>query len=1281
MELPRLPIVFLLLHFVLWPLPAFAFENPLAQRCREAAGFFADGRFSALFPERSAISDCKVAMQSDQNNVDLPAYLGRALYDNKQYKESAVQVTEAARRGSVLGWVLTGVQYEYGYGRDKDSTEALKWYRRASDAGHPTGHQKAAEILIGIASTTEQKAEAVAYLRKALAARASGAEFYLGYVLERGYILPKDLAAAVEAYSRGVALNDPWSMTRLGHLHLKGAGVRRDVREAVALFKRAAALNDPRAQTALANLYLNGEGVEQDTRHAILLYRQAAAADDPVAARWLGFLYRGLLDVPEDLPQAISWLKIAAGNGDADAQTQLGNMYRIGEGVRQNMTEAIRLYKLAAVHPAQAVAQHALGYIYTVGDGVLANRAEAERWFKLAAQSYSVAAMEGQANAQYQLGGLYFGGFGLPENHTIACHWWLKAASQNIAEVYLRLAQCYGPEGGLPLNLAESARQLELAANSHLPRADVLSAIALFMWGSTKLGENTIMPKMSQLVRTVVDELKRDRTLTNETNVDSTFGIAMSAMMSADYPLSVYCLKTLDGEFMSARSAGQNMDVIATRYTLSYILFVIGDGSAARRYFDEAGRLVASLKRNGEITEQATRRLMVGGIYGLNMANELKLESEHPRLAIAHALGPRKNAPEDDLPPEILAAIGKMMRSQESGVREAMSDMFEFMSNAKDSADSPGLHSNLGVATSVYRIRSDLPLEEHIRKVGVLAMRAIAPGVMEDLRLGIYLELARRLEQAGKLSEAVYFGKLAVLSSESMRSHFEPDEQSLQEKFVSARSESYRLTASLLAKAGRFVESEDVLRLLRFDELRQELRQERVGHAVSGGMTSVCVNRECQIYGEQLAINKKYTATLAKLRDLLTAVEPDTNTIDQLVREQERLALEWQRNISSLATNAAAVDEQTIASQLASVERQAKPFANILRELGPGTVAVRYIVRKDMLLIMVSMGGAKTPTLTEVKINETELNELVGALRSAIGEQKSDVEVAARAVYEVILGPVVAQIDAASGMGERTVLMIAPDKALDMVPFAALFDGRTYVVQRWATTIFNDASTANLMTAPGRPKLHGFGVTRAIRKNPELRHVRDELSKISAMVSGAPAALDADFTRDKLYQTFHAYEAVKNQTSIIHIASHFNLQTSVQSGDASSLILGDENVLTLTEIQNWGMGNTELLTLSACNTAVNPASANGEHLNSFAAIAQNNGARAVLGTLWAVNDSSSSLFMERFYRYKFSTGALTVSKARAIQQAQLDFLRPDAAKPAWRHPFYWAGYTLLGNWR
>jgi len=123
----------------------------------------------------------------------------------------------------------------------------------------------------------------------------------------------------------------------------------------------------------------------------------------------------------------------------------------------------------------------------------------------------------------------------------------------------------------------------------------------------------------------------------------------------------------------------------------------------------------------------------------------------------------------------------------------------------------------------------------------------------------------------------------------------------------------------------------------------------------------------------------------------------------------------------------------------------------------------------------------------------------------------------------------------------------------------------------------------------------------------------------------------------------------------------------------------------------------DLLTLSACSTGLGDVRiANGNEVEGFGVLAQREGAKAVIASLWAVADESTGLLMREFYRIRQSDASLT--KVEALRRAQVRLLsgriKPgglteergvrvagqEARARDYRHPYYWAPFFLMGNW-
>lgn len=100
-----------------------------------------------------------------------------------------------------------------------------------------------------------------------------------------------------------------------------------------------------------------------------------------------------------------------------------------------------------------------------------------------------------------------------------------------------------------------------------------------------------------------------------------------------------------------------------------------------------------------------------------------------------------------------------------------------------------------------------------------------------------------------------------------------------------------------------------------------------------------------------------------------------------------------------------------------------------------------------------------------------------------------------------------------------------------------------------------------------------------------------------------------------------------------------------------------------------GKDSLELLVLSACQTATGDNRAT----LGLAGIAIKSGSSNTLATLWPVSDEATAFLMDQFYSALTNS---TITKAEALRQAQQALM----AQPKFQHPFFWASYTLIGNW-
>jgi CHAT domain-containing protein len=152
--------------------------------------------------------------------------------------------------------------------------------------------------------------------------------------------------------------------------------------------------------------------------------------------------------------------------------------------------------------------------------------------------------------------------------------------------------------------------------------------------------------------------------------------------------------------------------------------------------------------------------------------------------------------------------------------------------------------------------------------------------------------------------------------------------------------------------------------------------------------------------------------------------------------------------------------------------------------------------------------------------------------------------------------------------------------------------------------------------------------------------------------------------------TLARFQAAAPRQRILHLATHgdFRPDNPVFSG----LALADGWLTTL-DIFNSRL-QTSLVTLSACQTGRSVV-AGGDELLGLMRAFLGAGTASLVATLWAVEDSSTARIMTAFYR-GLNQGK---GKGQALRDSQLAFIEDGQAEEAFRHPYFWAPFFLVGD--
>ncbi|HLL75923.1 MAG TPA: CHAT domain-containing protein [Pyrinomonadaceae bacterium] len=543
-----------------------------------------------------------------------------------------------------------------------------------------------------------------------------------------------------------------------------------------------------------------------------------------------------------------------------------------------------------------------------------------------------------------------------------------------------------------------------------------------------------------------------------------------------------------------------------------------------------------------------------------------------------------------------------------------------------------------------------------------------------------------------KPGAAIFYGKRAVNAYQSARAELPPLDVMAQRSFIKSKALTYNELADLLVTHGRLLEAQQVIDLLKEHEYLDFVR--RGGESSKAGATLTAaetgVEQKYEALADQLVLRGRQRGELLAKQ---TRSPEEEQLLSKIETELQASGQAFQSFLDRLG------DELGNTRQAARVDqlRDSQALMDDLRELGPGAVALYTLVGAEKYRVILITPNVQKAA--EYPIKAEELERKVFALREALRDPRSDARPQLEAMYRILVGPIAKDLRDA----QAETLMWSLDGSLRYVPMAALHDGEKYMVERYRNVVFTPASNSRLKDAPSAKwSAFGAGVTKSHANFSALPGVQEELHGIIREQEADPGGvLEGKVLLDDAFtlETFRA--ALRQRFQVVHIASHFAVQPGNERD--SFLLLGDGNRLSLSEIRSAVnlFGGVELLTLSACDTATGGTGADGKEVESFAVLAQRQGAKAVMASLWPVADESTKQLMQNFYRLRNAQAG--TAKAEALRQAQLALLRGGTdtpapggqsrgigvglreagvgkAKTSYSHPFFWAPFILIGNW-
>lgn len=746
----------------------------------------------------------------------------------------------------------------------------------------------------------------------------------------------------------------------------------------------------------------------------------------------------------------------------------------------------------------------------------------------------------------------------------------------------------------------------------------------------------------------------------------------------------------------AARQTGDGRFLAAALINTGDLLQSLGDWDEALSHYSQA----LDISRQGNDPERLEREATILNNWGLLLQRmeqpekALELLQESLRLARERQSAEREAAAVSNLA-FLYIRLGEPSRALEHGQQALrLAGGSKILEAAARQA--------LGAA---HRVLGDREIARRELEAALALNRERRDPFRESQ---VILELARVERDAGDLHRALAHLEKGIEIVESLRRRM--IDEDLRASFLASRQAYYEYRVdTLMALHGREPEAGHESAALRASEARRARNLletlNRAGFDVFQGADPVLVERERRL---RAAIDERENRRLALLNAGAGAA-----AVEEALREVEAAIAEHKQAFSQLVESspryAALTQPRPLGVQ--EIQRQVVDGGALLLEYSLGEErSYLWAVSRERVSSHALPGRARIEEVARRFYGAlTARNTDPGRAREADREAA----MAAAELSGIVLAPV-------AGLLRGQPLLVVADGALQYVPFAALTlpgSQGLQLVERHEVVSLPSASALAVLrrelagrpaapktlavladpvfqksdarlshrTAARRPEKRAISEPRGgpelprggqadPRHLPRLHFSQREAAAIAGLVPESQRFTALGFDASRAMATGGRLKDYR----IVHFATHGLVDS--QTPEMSSLVLSllddkgepQNGFLRLHDIYNLDL-QADLVVLSACQTALGKE-IRGEGLVGLTRGFMYAGAARVVASLWSVDDHATSELMKRFYQHMIRDQR---RPAAALREAQLEMAR----HPLFQSPYYWAGFSLQGEWR
>lgn len=451
----------------------------------------------------------------------------------------------------------------------------------------------------------------------------------------------------------------------------------------------------------------------------------------------------------------------------------------------------------------------------------------------------------------------------------------------------------------------------------------------------------------------------------------------------------------------------------------------------------------------------------------------------------------------------------------------------------------------------------------------------------------------------------------------------------------------------------------------------------------------------------RVRINKAMTATEQeeerRLKSELTQLNKQLTRLTQWDKKDAARVREVESKLEKARLDYEAFQNSLYAAHPElKTQRGEAPIVNAqeLADLLPNasSALLEYIVTDDATyLFTITKPNDKAPVEINVytlPLKHDELAKRIESFRQQLATRDLGFRAGAVKLYDLLLKPAQAQL-----RGKNT-LVIAPDSSLWDLPFQALVNNANqFMIENASITYAPSLTVLREMTKrrknqspnPAPASLLAVGNSQS---DSEIATRRGQSALRNHNLAPLPEAGEEVKALGRLYGAARSKIFVGNQAredllkseagraSILHFTTHGTFNNASPMYSHLTLAEGgpnDDGLLEAWELMQLDL-KADLAVLSACETARGRIGA-GEGMIGFSWAMFTAGVPSIVVSQWKVESAGTRDLMVNFHRSLIGSAKTKPGKTEALRQAALKLMR----NPETSHPFYWAGFVLVGD--